>query len=327
VSAIPVIDVAVLFTETGDRTDVINALTHAVEEIGFFAVVGHGLPLEQLDAMRSMVVALFDVDDASKQRQTILRDNYRGFIPLGFFTPNRDDADAPAPDRYEGFKLHWEVQADDPICAASAIYGPNRWADEPNNMREVVLDYWASCDRLAAALIGAFEPMLGLSPGELARRFDHPVTNMTLLHYPPSTPEENVHGIHPHKDTNVLTFLYPDPVGGLFVRTRDGEWIEAAAPPDALLINTGDMLEVWSGGRFVSTPHKVVNTTGEERYAFPWFLVPSHDEVIEPLVEPLAGFGRTDPVEVGPWSLEVWRTNWPDAKPGDDAAHLGTLDQ
>ncbi len=332
IDAIPTIDIGPLLAAddlaTGPAERSIGEqLVSAAEETGFFALTGHGIDGELLDQMRTMTIDLFDVDDEAKERQTITRDNYRGFIPLGFFTPNRDDLEAPAPDRYEGFKLHWEVGSDHSICAESAIYGPNRWADQPENMADVVLEYWSACDKLAAALLGVFEMSLGVPAGDLARRFEHPVTNMTLLHYPPSTPDEDVHGIHPHKDTNVFTILYPDPVGGLFVRTRTGEWIEAEPAPDALLVNTGDMMEVWSGGRFVSTPHKVVNTTGQQRYAFPWFLVPSHDEVIEPLVELQPGFVRTAPLEVGPWSLEVWRTNWADAEPVDDTSHLGTLDQ
>lgn len=125
----------------------------------------------------------------------------------------------------------------------------------------------------------------------------------------------------------MLTILEPDQLGGLFVRTRAGEWIEPDPPANALIINIGDMLEVWSGGRFVSTPHKVVNQSGADRYSFPWFMVPSHDQRIEPFVPTQPGFRRSEAIEVGPWSLEVWRTNWPDAVPTDDDTHLGTLDQ
>lgn len=326
-SPIPTIDVSSLLVEGEHRASTIEALAEAAGDTGFFSVRGHGVPLELLSSMRRMVAELFSVSNDDKVRQAIVRGNYRGFIPLGFFTPNRDDADAPTPDRYEGFKLHWEVDADDPICDASPIYGPNRWAEHPRNMADVVLAYWEHCDALAGGLLDAFEEILGLDKDALTRRFHHPVTNMTLLHYPPSTPDENVHGIHPHKDTNVFTILHPDPVGGLFVRTPTGDWIEATCSDGDLLINVGDMMELWSGGRFVSTPHKVVNTTGVERYAFPWFLVPSHDEVIEPLVPRQPGFTRSAGVEVGPWSLEVWRTNWPDELPADQLTHLGTLDQ
>lgn len=48
------------------------------------------------------------------------------------------------------------------------------------------------------------------------------MTNMTLLHYPPQAPEEEGFGIPPHKDTDALTIIAPDPVGGLEVRPRIG---------------------------------------------------------------------------------------------------------
>lgn len=317
---IPVVDLS------GSVDAYAHAVIDAVESIGFVAVTGHGVAQSQIDAMRTLLVDLFDLSDGVKVDQAITRSNYRGFIPLGFFTPNRDDPDAPAPDAYEGFKVHREVSADNPVCAQSEIYGPNRWPPQLPKMADIVLDYWAGCDRLATQLLAIFEDALGLAEGDLQQRFEHPVTNMTLLHYPPTEPDENRFGIHPHKDTNVITVLYPDPVGGLFARTRAGEWIEATCPSDALLINVGDMLEIWSGGRFVSTPHKVINVSGSQRYAFPWFLAPSHDQVVEPLVDLAPGFDRSDPIHVGDWSLEVWRTNWPDAAPVDDHLHLGTLD-
>lgn len=322
---VPVIDIAPLHDPGSDASETSRRIAEACESVGFFAVTNHGIATSQLDAMRSLVARVFDIDEGDKHRQAITRDNYRGFVPLGFFTPNRDDPNAPAPDQYEAFKLHWECPPNHPARQHCPIYGSNRWADHVPDMADTVLDYWDSCDRLSATLLDAFAVSLGIDGPGLRALFAAPVTNMTLLHYPPTEPNDGDYGIHPHKDTNVITILHPDPVGGLFVRSRAGEWLEATCPPEALLINTGDMMELWSGGRFVSTPHQVVNTTGKERYAFPYFLAPSHDVTIEPLVEPVAGFDRIEPIEVGPWSVEVWRTNWPDAIPADDNLHLGTV--
>ncbi len=125
-------------------------------------------------------------------------------------------------------------------------------------------------------------------------------------------------GIHPHKDTDALTILAPDPVGGLMIRCRDEqEWISAEPPGDALTVNIGDLLELWSGGYFVSTPHKVVNTSGAERYSFPY--------VVKPLKTRQNDFRRPS-VHVGDVSKEVWRTNWPDAKSDKSHFDLGTLE-
>ena len=90
-------------------------------------------------------------------------------------------------------------------------------------------------------------------------------------------------------------------------------------------MNIGDLLELWSGGYLVSTPHKVVNQSGAERYSFPYFVVPRFDTVVEPLLTPQPGFARSR-VHVGDVSREVWRTNWPGAVPADSQFDLGTLE-
>ena len=175
-------------------------------------------------------------------------------------------------------------------------------------------------------LLGAFATILGVDPERFLRFFDKPLTNMTLLHYPPRPAGSDGFGIHPHKDTDVLTILAHDPVGGLMVRCRgDDRWIGADGPPDALTVNIGDLLELWSGGYFVSTPHKVVNSSGRARYSFPYFVVPRFDTVVEPLRPPEPGFTRSR-VHVGDVSREVWRTNWPDAPPSEPEYDLGTLE-
>ena len=67
--------------------------------------------------------AVFDAPRALYQAQLVQKANYRGYVPLAFFTPNAGGTQA---DRYEAWKLHWEADPADTVCAASALYGPNR---------------------------------------------------------------------------------------------------------------------------------------------------------------------------------------------------------
>lgn len=318
---IPVVDIS------GEPDGFSDAISAACADIGFVAVTGHGVTAALLTQMRTVVEEVFAVDDEIKAANQIEPRNYRGFIPLGFFTPNRADAtsDETQADGYEGFKLHWECPVGHPVLGKCDLYGQNKWLPTVPDMRSVVLGYWAACDQVSNKLLRSFCLALGLSADEFLPQFETPITNMTLLHYPPHDAGQHATSFHPHKDTNAITILYPDPVGGLRLQRRDGTWIDADCPPDALLINTGDMMELWSGGRFLSTPHQVVNTTGKERYSFPHFVVPTHSSTVQPLVDPVAGFDRFDPVEVGHWSAEVWRTNWPEEQPSDDHLHLGTI--
>lgn len=296
---IPIVDLRA--DGAGDR------IAQACRDIGFFCIVGTGVREETVSAMRAAVARVFDVSEEEKHRQAVTRENYRGYIPLGFFTPNDGTG---AADRYEGYKLHWEAPADDPVRRDCPLYGPNLWPDHAPETRDAVLAYWAALDVVAFRLLTELADGLELPAARLTAPFEKPLTNMTLLHYPPAAGEE-AFGIHPHKDTTALTILAHDPVGGLEVRRRDGTWLAPDCPPDGFVVNIGDMLEIWSGGRYVSTPHRVTNRTGKQRYSFPYFMVPRHDVTVAPLVDPLPGFART-PIAAGPWSANIWRTNWPD---------------
>ncbi len=293
----------------------------ASREIGFVAVTGHGIATSLFSEMRNMLVRLFDVDESVKQEGAITRTNYRGFIPLGFFTPNRLEVNGQQPDLYEGYKLHWECPDGDP---ESPLYGPNRWVAHVPDMAEIVGRYWEACDAFADSLLAVCAAELGVPASEFRAWHERPLTNMTLLHYPAQPAMGDATGIHPHKDTNVLTFLHPDPVGGLEVQTKAGEWIEVEAPIDALVVNIGEMLELWSGGEFVATPHRVLNRSAQERYSFPYFIVPNHAIVVEPLVSCRQGYVHHR-MPVGALSAEVWRTNWADERPSGQKFDLGSL--
>ena len=258
-----------------------------------------------------------------KLKDRISRDNYRGYIPQGFFSANTRYTEV---DRYEGYKLHIDIAENDPICQLCDLYAPGKWPDAPASFQKAVEDYWRACDRVTNGLLAMLATILDVDSQWFLQLFEKPLTNMTLLHYPPQHPGDAGFGIHPHKDTDALTILVPDAVGGLMVKKRgSGEWLEVDAPEDTLVVNVGDLVELWSGGYLVSTPHKVVNHSGAERYSFPYFAVPRFDTVVEPLKRPRPGFNRAR-VHVGDVSREVWRTNWPDARPMYKGFDLGTLE-
>ena len=288
----------------------VSLIGKACHDVGFLYVDGHGIPGELITRMRRAVADYFDRGDADKHADCVLPDNYRGYIPFGFFTENRGGQDA---DEYEGYKLHFETDAADPIRQHCDLYGPNRWPKNAEKLQSAVMEYWHHCDRVAMCLLRAISESLGLDSTLFLSNFDAPLTNMTLLHYPPGSP--GGFGIHPHKDTDALTILAPDPVGGLMVRKRDESgWIDAVPPDGTLVVNIGDMMEIWSGGHFVSTPHKVINRSGKERYSFPYFAVPRYDVVVKPLREPVPGFERAE-MHSGDVSRKIWLSNWPNAAP------------
>ncbi len=306
---IPLINVESL-GQSVESSTVISEIENACRNVGFMYVTGHGIKDETITNLRDATIRYFAQSDAVKSRDIITRDNYRGYIPLNFFTPNSGSTDA---DCYEGYKLHFEVAADDQICSNCTLYGPNKWPASQPGLRSAVEKYWQQCDRLTMILLRVFAKLLSTAEAEFLDLFLQPLSNMTLLHYPSLAGVDAELGIHPHKDTDALTILAPEPVGGLQVwRRDDSAWIDVRPPEDALIVNIGDLLEVWSGGYLVSAPHRVVNISGKHRYSFPFFAVPRYDTVVSPLHADPENFNR-ELIHVGDASHSIWSSNWPDA--------------
>ncbi|MGB2361621.1 MAG: 2-oxoglutarate and iron-dependent oxygenase domain-containing protein, partial [Luminiphilus sp.] len=111
--AIPTIDLG------RDDGEILPTLERALCDIGFVLVKGHGVPAELVSDLRQRLVDYFDRPLDDKMAERITPDNYRGYIPLGFFSPNTEGV---TPDQYEGYKLHAEVAQDDPLCTACDLY-------------------------------------------------------------------------------------------------------------------------------------------------------------------------------------------------------------
>lgn len=315
-----IIDISALVTKspkTSEFAECSRLLYAALNKIGFAVIINHGVNQQIIDDMRQAVAIVFDTPRKVLLQDMVVKGNYRGFVPLGYFTPNSGKGNA---DQYEAWKLHNETDLDDQIREHCDLYGPNKWPNIAEDIKTPVLNYWRELTRVSENLIIALCRTMCIDEKFILECMNNPLTNMTLLNYPPTPPLSDIWGQHPHKDFNLLTLLAHDPVGGLEVRTLDDKWITAECPPDGMILNVGDMLELWSGGRLISTPHRVINRTGKQRQSFPFFSKPRWDVVVKPLLEPLPGFNR-EPLHVGTSAANIWYSNWPDEISPDATQH------
>jgi isopenicillin N synthase-like dioxygenase len=74
---------------------------------------------------------------------------------------------------------------------------------------------------------------------------------------------------------------------GLQVKNHQGEWIDAIAEDDELVINVGDMLSRHTNNKLKSTIHRVVNPPKSawhtSRYSIPFFMHPVSDMKLDVL--------------------------------------------
>jgi len=307
---IPVIDLAAMNTPEGEAK-VAGTLVKTASEIGFFYVSGHGIPPTLSARAMAASRAFFALDEAAKSDITI-DSHQRGWMAQGL--ANLEGA--ATHDAKEVFFWGREVAPDDAdVLAGLPLVHPNQWPDRTAPfLREGILPYYEAVMALGLRILTCLAKGLGADPDIFVRAYDRPLGRGQLVYYP-ALGEEDVaaqrFGAAEHSDFGVLTILKQDNLGGLQVRNRSDEWIEAMPIEDTFVCNIGDLLERWTNGRLVSTPHRVLNRSGKSRFSIPIFCDPSSDAMVDPRdFDPEADINILPPIAAGAYIASKNRRNF-----------------
>lgn len=270
-SEIPILDLApYLSGQPGARESLGKQLCHALENIGFYFIKGHGVPQALIDAAFAETARFHAQPLERKLKLRRNRDNV-GYLPMSRGT----DTDAAIkPNANQAFFLKRDLPADHPdVLAQKRFRGANLWPANLPGFRETVVAYCDALEALVKKMMPLYAVALDLPGDYFAQAFAEPQYTLRMTHYPfVEALAENEFGIAPHSDTSFLTLLAQNKVPGLSLRTRDGRWIDAPALDGHFLVNGGDMLRRWTNDRFLATPHRASNRSGTERYAIPFFV-------------------------------------------------------
>ncbi len=265
---IPVIDISELM-KTGDTAQAAAAIHEAATRVGFFYLSGHGIAPGLMENAFAVARDFFDQPEDIKAGAAV-DTNQRGWMATGMATMQG----AATHDLKEVF--FWGAPDHPPA---------NRWPDGFPRLQTELMPYYRAVCGIGDAVLRAIATGFDLPAGTFASAYERSMARGQLVFYPPSTAgdeAEHRFGVAPHTDFGVLTFLLQDNNGGLQVRTRSGEWVEAPPIPGTLVCNIGDLLQRWTNDRFVSTVHRVINRSGNKRHSIPVFYDPSPDAVVDP---------------------------------------------
>jgi isopenicillin N synthase-like dioxygenase len=277
--AIPIVDISALGgADRAQHEAVVSRLRDAAEHVGFLYVSGHGIPEPVLAALRAAAERFFALPAEEKMKVYIGQSkNHRGYVPEG-----EEVFAGGTPDSKEAFDLSIDLPADDPdYLGGNPLLGPNQWPEGLAEFRDSVTAYYQAAFALGRRLLRGFSEALGLPEHTLDPFVTKPPSQLRLIHYPYNAGASDRPGIGAHTDYEVFTLLLPT-APGLEVMNDAGEWIDAPPVPGALVVNIGDMLEVWSNGTFTATSHRV-RRVSEERYSFPLFFACDYWTTVEPL--------------------------------------------
>lgn len=272
-AALPVIDISGLRSPlAADRRAVAAVIRASCLDKGFFYIVGHGIPVSEMDAAFAASKTFFDLPAAEKLKLDLKTSKAsRGYEPLEAQTL---EPGAP-PDLKEGFYIGTELAEDHPrVRAGEYKQGPNQWPPSLPAFRATMDAYFGEMTKLGELLMRGIALSLDLDE----RHFDDfcadALVRLRLLHYPPQPPKpvEGQKGVGAHTDFGGLTILLQDACGGLQVfDQRNNDWIHAAPIPGSYVVNLGDLIARWTNDVYRSTLHRVINTSGNERYSIPFF--------------------------------------------------------
>ena len=299
----------------------VPALRAAARDVGFFYLVGHGVPDALAEALFAASRRFFALPEPRKLAIAMANSrHFRGYTRLG--------------DELTGGRTDWREQIDFGLEVPALdvgpgdppwrwLQGPNQWPAEVPELRDLVLRWHELLHGVAMQVLAAF----ALSLEQPAGVFDpccRGVANQVIktIRYPGRDVAADDQGCGAHKDSEFLTLLRQDRVGGLQVQGDSG-WIDAPPLPGSFVVNTGELLELASSGYYRATVHRVVAPpSGVERLSLAFFLAARLDAVVPhlaltPALAAEAPGPAQDPAnplfrEVGPNTLKGRLRSHPD---------------
>ena len=277
---IPKIDISEIEEKEFSRT-LLQDFFSAYNKYGFGYIINHGIEKTLIEQL-FQVSKQFHSQPLSEKMRVALDHNHRGYIAINTSTDvNSKLADVKKPNQSESFMMMREDKSELPDVYLS---GPNQWP-KLENFKEVLEKYTVNMTKLGRNLMRLALLSSGVKDLSVMQSLDTPTIWLRLLHYPPISKNSpsDLYGSAPHTDFGCLTILAQDEIGGLQVQTREGEWIDVPKLEGSFVVNVGDMLSRYTNGLLRSTPHRVINKSGKERFSCPFFFDPHTNAVVQPL--------------------------------------------
>ncbi|OSY89088.1 flavonol synthase [Tenacibaculum holothuriorum] len=260
----------------------INEIGSAYETIGFVALKGHFLDDQLVDDLYSEIKNFFELPVDVKQKYEIPGiGGQRGYVSFG-----KESAKGKKEGDLKEFWHFGQYVENDPKLEAE--YPANVEVEELPKFNEVGKKTYQMLEKTAKYVLRALALHLGLEETYFDQYIKNGNSILRPIHYPPIQEEpKGAVRAAAHGDINLITLLMGAHGRGLQVQDHDGEWHDAIAQPDELMINVGDMLSRHSNNKLKSTIHRVVNPPkelwGTSRYSIPFFMHPISDMKLDVL--------------------------------------------
>lgn len=271
---VPTVDLSKFVNGTpAEKTAFVQDLGKAFHEVGFVAVVNHGIDKSLVDGFYASSKAFFALpEDKKRQYEVPGMAGQRGYTSFG----KEHAKQSTVADLKEFFQIGQEVPADHPL---KADYPDNVTVHEVPEFSKLGKELYRAFEKSGGQLLQAIAIHLNLGENYFDTRIKHGNSILRSIFYPPITQEPaSAIRAEQHEDINLITLLVGASAGGLQLLTSDNKWVAVMPEDDEIVINVGDMLQRLTNNYLKSTTHRVVNPPREAwhlpRLSIPFFLHP-----------------------------------------------------
>ncbi|GKB94887.1 gibberellin 2-beta-dioxygenase 8-like protein [Tanacetum coccineum] len=236
-------------------------IAKASAEWGFFQVVNHGVSQEVLDNLRIEQVEAF-----KKPFQDKVNGQCESDFPVDSYRWGTASATCLR-------QLAWSEAFHVPLSKISTVGGVT-------GLSATIKQYASIVSILAENLAEILAEKMGQKPKFFKENCVPSMCYVRMSRYPSCPISPHVFGLMPHTDSDFLTILHQDHIGGLQL-LKNGKWIAVNPKQETLIVIIGDLFQAWSNGTYKSVEHRVVANKHFERFSTAYFLCPSYDTIIE----------------------------------------------
>ena len=284
-NTIPSVDLSdFLSDDISKKENFINNIGQAFNEIGFVAVKGHFLTPTHTTRLYSEIKRFFDLPDETKKKYEIEGiGGQRGYTSFG-----KESAKGKKEADLKEFWHFGQYVEDD--ATLKELYPENVIVSEYEDFNSVGKETYQLLEKTAKYILRAIAIHLNLEENYFDEHIHNGNSILRPIHYPPILDKpKGAERAAAHGDINLITLLMGAQGKGLQVLNNKGEWIDAIAKPNELMINVGDMLSRLTNNKLKSTIHRVVNPEekhwGTSRYSIPFFMHPKANMKLNCLTE------------------------------------------
>ena len=264
----------------------LDKLKTAVTKYGFLIIKNYPIDLEKIENVFLLYKQFFKLPFEEKNKvnmSTTLSNRGWGGIKAEQVNTNFN------PDNKEIFDCGPDIRIEHKFQDLP-YYSKNIWPDQIPYFEEKMINFYNSCSEISIAILKQIENSLNYANNYFADKFKLPMALLRCNYYPKRSSElsNKDFGIAPHTDYGCLTLLFTDATPGLEVELPSKKWEKVTANKDEIIVNFGDMLEIWSNKQIKATPHRVIGSDNE-RFSIPFFFNPQYDTIISKEKNILAG--------------------------------------